>query len=81
MKQSIWILAPMVLVSALCGCGQKGPLYLPERNEVVITAPVGTGTEARPEPLPQNSPPASPSTSPPRAQKPDSSSSSSSSSS
>jgi predicted small lipoprotein YifL len=54
MKQSIRILI-LVPALALSGCGQKGPLYLPEHNEVVISAPVSPGaTEATPQPLPED---------------------------
>jgi predicted small lipoprotein YifL len=49
---------------ALCGCGQKGPLFLPEHNDVVITAPVSPeSTEATPQPLPDESSSASSSSS------------------
>ncbi len=34
---------------ALGGCGQKGPLYLPDRNARVVTsAPAGTAGQAQP---------------------------------
>jgi predicted small lipoprotein YifL len=50
------ILTLMATALALCGCGQKGPLYLPEHNDVVITAPVSPeSTEATPQPLPDES--------------------------
>jgi predicted small lipoprotein YifL len=52
-KQSAFVLMAAL---ALCGCGQKGPLYLPEHNDVVITAPVSPeSTEATPQPLPEES--------------------------
>lgn len=38
MKQPIWILVPCAAL-ALVACGQKGPLYLPEHNQVVVTRP------------------------------------------
>ena len=28
-----------VLTALLSGCGQKGPLYLPDKNATVVTAP------------------------------------------
>jgi predicted small lipoprotein YifL len=69
-KPSLLILATL----ALCGCGQKGPLYLPEHNEVVITSPVSPeATEARPQPLPGVAPQSSQSSSsssPPAANPP-----------
>jgi diaminopimelate decarboxylase len=30
---------------ALAGCGQKGPLYLPEKGGTVVTAPASAGPE------------------------------------
>lgn len=54
---------PVLLTAAsaaiLAGCGQKGPLYLPEKNAAVVTAPAapaapaapgGTATPATPPP-------------------------------
>ena len=38
MKRTAWILAGG-LVALLAGCGQKGALYLPDRNTRVITTP------------------------------------------
>jgi predicted small lipoprotein YifL len=62
-NKPIWTLVAALIPCgwALCGCGQKGPLYLPEHNEVVITAPVSESTEATPQPLPEEttSPPSS----------------------
>ena len=45
----------------LCGCGQKGPLYLPEKSGTVVTtpapgpppAPVTSGQPPEPAPAPQ----------------------------
>jgi len=52
-----WLSAGATAVAAgavvLAGCGQKGPLYLPERGGAVVTAPPA----ATPAPPP---PPASP---------------------
>ncbi|HEX7418199.1 MAG TPA: lipoprotein [Steroidobacteraceae bacterium] len=33
------ISAALLLAAAICGCGQKGPLYLPQKTQAVI-APV-----------------------------------------
>ena len=44
------------------GCGQKGPLYLPDRNAPVVTAPA-----TQPQPAPAQPVPASPAH-PPAAQ-------------
>jgi len=35
----------LLVAGGLAGCGQKGPLYLPERNGTVITRP-GASTPA-----------------------------------
>jgi len=54
------ILAAPVLLSA--GCGQKGPLYLPEKGAVVVKAPPAA-TQGQPPPAatsPAASPPAPP---------------------
>jgi predicted small lipoprotein YifL len=42
MKQASWIsiVAGCVLVT---GCGQKGPLYLPDKNASVVTRPGNSG--------------------------------------
>jgi predicted small lipoprotein YifL len=29
----------------IAGCGQKGPLYLPDKNASVVTRPAGAGTD------------------------------------
>ena len=41
-----WIAAAGALLA--CGCGFKGPLYLPERNATVVThpAPAAQGAQA-----------------------------------
>jgi predicted small lipoprotein YifL len=51
------ILAATVLLTA--GCGQKGPLYLPEKGAVVVKAPPAA-TQGQPPPAasPAASPPA-----------------------
>jgi predicted small lipoprotein YifL len=42
MKQASWIfIVGTCLVAA--GCGQKGPLYLPDKNAAVVTRPASSG--------------------------------------
>ena len=46
---------------ALCGCGQKGPLYLPDKNPSVVGGGVPPPAQSRlavpaPAPLPQSAP-------------------------
>jgi len=49
---------PLALATLLAGCGQKGPLYLPDKNAAVVTTPPSApaapasaaGTAARGEP-------------------------------
>jgi predicted small lipoprotein YifL len=41
------------------GCGQKGPLYLPDRNAPVVTAPA-----TQPQPAPATQPQPAPATQP-----------------
>lgn len=38
----------MMLLPALTGCGQKGPLYLPERTETVIRPAPASQTQPSP---------------------------------
>jgi predicted small lipoprotein YifL len=38
------------------GCGQKGPLYLPDQNAAVVTAPAAEPAPAPPPPAAPNSP-------------------------
>jgi predicted small lipoprotein YifL len=47
------------------GCGQKGPLYLPDRKAPVVTAPA-----TQPQPAPGESVPASPAHAPAAQPKP-----------
>jgi predicted small lipoprotein YifL len=47
------------------GCGQKGPLYLPDRNAPVVTAPA-----MQPQPAPGELVPASPAHAPAAQPKP-----------
>jgi predicted small lipoprotein YifL len=59
----------------LCGCGQKGPLYLPDKSGAIITAPATApptvppaqpqGTPAQPQASPAPEPQAAPA--PPQA--------------
>jgi predicted small lipoprotein YifL len=42
MKQACWIFAVSACV-AVAGCGQKGPLYLPDKNASVVTRPANSG--------------------------------------
>jgi predicted small lipoprotein YifL len=54
-----WILAVAALMAA-AACGQKGPLYLPDKGGEVVTRPAGaTQSPPSPETAPQ------PSTQPP----------------
>jgi predicted small lipoprotein YifL len=75
MRRPAWAAARTLAASSalvLAGCGQKGPLYLPEKGGTVVTAPA----EAPPPPAPQSQstpgpPPESPASSPPPPKKPD----------
>jgi diaminopimelate decarboxylase len=42
---------------ALAGCGQKGPLYLPEKGGAVVTSPAATPPAPPPAPNPPGQPP------------------------
>jgi predicted small lipoprotein YifL len=65
MKHLTWILAAGAAL-ATAGCGQKGPLYLPDKNASVITrpaAPQGQTPPAptgAPQPAPQGQTPQAP---------------------
>jgi predicted small lipoprotein YifL len=55
-----WIAAVTLLAGAaalLAGCGQKGPLYLPDKGGEVVTRPAGQTQQApqSPETAPQPS--------------------------
>jgi predicted small lipoprotein YifL len=39
MRRLTLVLATTALAGALAGCGQKGALYLPEKNGAVVNAP------------------------------------------
>jgi len=59
-------LTAAVLLSLLAGCGQKGPLYLPDKKKAKVPA---TQTEAAPAASPQQaSPPQLPESSTPTPQ-------------
>jgi predicted small lipoprotein YifL len=51
----------LVAVAFVSGCGQKGPLYLPDKNAAVVTPAPVTSTDA---PAPQESAPPQPQTGP-----------------
>ena len=59
MSRATWILAGAVAL-LLAGCGQKGALYLPDKNAQVVTtaaappAPATPATSAAPAPTDQN---------------------------
>jgi predicted small lipoprotein YifL len=48
MSPRVALPAAVALLALLSACGQKGPLYLPDKSAAVVTGP------------PQNAPPASP---------------------
>ena len=41
------------VVGAIASCGQKGPLYLPDKAGQVVTKPKSEQTKAAPAPAPQ----------------------------
>ncbi|MDE2251564.1 MAG: lipoprotein [Gammaproteobacteria bacterium] len=49
-----------VLLLALAGCGQKGPLYLPDKRPVAVPATPVTAPASQPaqEPVTRKAPPA-----------------------
>jgi len=57
---SVWLCAGATAVAAgavvLAGCGQKGPLYLPEKGGAVVTAPPAATPGQPPEPSPAPQP-------------------------
>ena len=55
MKQILMLVCAGVVVS---GCGQKGALYLPDKNASVVTRPAPA--VAAPEPSPNSAPPSAP---------------------
>jgi predicted small lipoprotein YifL len=52
MKKLNWTVLVCTSVVA-AGCGQKGPLYLPDKNASVVTQPAGSAT---PAPAPTTTP-------------------------
>jgi len=58
---SVWLSAGATAVAAgalvLAGCGQKGPLYLPEKGAAVVTAPPTTAPAPPPSPAAPGQPP------------------------
>ena len=55
--KTIRLVSAVALLAALAGCGQKGPLYLPEQPKEIVTRPTQTPDTA-PPPAPEapNSP-------------------------
>jgi predicted small lipoprotein YifL len=51
-KSAVLMVAAAVM---LAGCGQKGPLYLPDKGGTVVTRP-GGGQARQPDSQPQSSP-------------------------
>jgi predicted small lipoprotein YifL len=58
MRRATWVRAG-ALTLLLAGCGQKGALYLPDKNPQVVTTPAAP-------PLPAQSAPAPPTPAPPK---------------
>jgi predicted small lipoprotein YifL len=54
------LLLTVASAAILAGCGQKGPLYLPEKNAAVVTAPAAPAASAAPA-APDTATPATPS--------------------
>lgn len=52
--QKLWL--SVVGVVLLAGCGQKGPLYLPDSNGEVVTRPAQSGQQPGQAPQQQPSP-------------------------
>jgi len=51
---TVRISAAAALLALLAGCGQKGPLYLPEKKPAAVTAPATAPPPAsQPQPPPQ----------------------------
>jgi predicted small lipoprotein YifL len=55
--KTIRLIPAVALLAALAGCGQKGPLYLPEQPKEIVTRPTQTpaGPQA-PQPAPEAPP-------------------------
>jgi predicted small lipoprotein YifL len=65
MKRAAWTVAGGV-AALVAGCGQKGPLYLPDKNPRVVTTPA-----TQPQPAPAQSAPAEKAPAAPLPPKPD----------
>jgi predicted small lipoprotein YifL len=59
MKKLNWVVLVGTSVVAV-GCGQKGPLYLPDKNASVVTRPGNTTATTPPATTPPASAPARP---------------------
>ena len=55
MRAASRILLSCAILMGAAACGQKGPLYRPDKPGNVITRPAGEQTEAPPETAPQPS--------------------------
>jgi predicted small lipoprotein YifL len=51
MRRAAWMLAGAV-APLLAGCGQKGALYLPDKNAQVVTTPAASPLPAQSAPAP-----------------------------
>ena len=56
----LWLIAAGAALLATSGCGQKGPLYLPDKGAAVVTSAPAAG-QAKPAP-PATAPAAAPAT-------------------
>jgi predicted small lipoprotein YifL len=70
MRRATWILASAVTL-LLAGCGQKGALYLPDKNAQVVTTAAAPPVPAQPAP-PAPATPATPAAPAPTDQNDDS---------
>jgi predicted small lipoprotein YifL len=61
------VLLTAASAALLAGCGQKGPLYLPEKNAAVVTAPAASGASAAPAAPAAPAGTAAPATPPPQS--------------
>ncbi len=83
MRRAHLLAAAFVALAALqaSGCGQKGPLYLPEKGHAAVTSPTeapapapvppGQPSPSSPAPEPQSNPQSSPAATAPPAKKSD----------
>jgi predicted small lipoprotein YifL len=49
MAMAVRFAALMAAVAVLAGCGQKGPLYLPDKGGQVVTRPGGQAQQQAPQ--------------------------------